>query len=183
MPETPTDIAMATDRASTPRTHSPHSSVDSQPTASNSLPSSGAPFVVYIVTNIRYPTPQDFDLGKGSFRIDSVHSSRKNANARAKKIIYDGGQVDGGQFKVDVDKIIEETRKGLFAAIGIGGKGDGREKGCYARKCQVEAKMVDEDSDNEVDAEDERMAEDEKCGEGMDGVNGDGDVDGDLQMG
>jgi hypothetical protein len=92
--------------------------------ASNSLPSSGAPFVVYIVTNIRYPTPQDFDLGKGSFRIDSVHSSRKNANARAKKIIYDGGQVDGGQFKVDVDKIIEETRKGLFAAIGIGGKGE-----------------------------------------------------------
>jgi hypothetical protein len=178
---TPTDIGTATDRMSTTRMHSPRSSTESLSTASNSLPSSGTPFVVYIVTDIRYPTTLDFDLNKGSFHIDSVHSSRKNANARAKKIIYDSGQVDGGQFKVDVDKIIEETRKGLFAAIGIGGKGDGREKGCYARKCQVEAKMIDEDSDIEGDGEDERMGEDEKCGEGMELVNG--DRDGDLQMG
>ncbi|KAF2819971.1 hypothetical protein CC86DRAFT_374686 [Ophiobolus disseminans] len=164
----------------TPRTHSAQSSLESLPTASYSLPSSGAPAIVYIVTDIRYPTSLDFDLSKGSFRIDSVHSSKKNANARAKKIIYDGGQVDGGQFKVDVDKIIEETVKGLFTGIGIGGKGDGREKGCYARKCQVERKMVDEDSEDEGDGEDERMGEDERDG---DEQHADRHTNGDVEMG
>lgn len=155
---------MADDRTPTPGTHSTQSSLESIPTAAHSLPSSGAPFIVYIVTDIRYPTAKDWDLCKGIFRIDSVHSSVKNANARAKKIIYDGGEIDGGQFKVDSDKIIEEMRKGLFAGIGTGGKGDGRESGCYARKTQVERKMVDEDSEDEGDGEDERQGEDEKEG-------------------
>jgi hypothetical protein len=161
---------MEEDRTPTPRTHSAQSSLDSLPTAAHSLPSSSAPYIVYIVTDIQYPTSLDFDLNKGSFRIDSVHSSPKNANARAKKIIYDGGQVNGGHFKVDVDKIIEETRKGLFAGIGIGGKGDGRAGGCYARKCQVERKMVDEDSEDEGDGEEERM-------DGEHEQQGDGDVE------
>jgi hypothetical protein len=126
------------------------------------------------VTDIIYPTSSDFNLSKGVFNIDSVHSSRKNANARAKKIIYDGGQIDGGQYKVDLDKIIEEKKRGLFTGIGIGGKGDGRQKGCYARKCQVESKLVDEDSEEESEE-----GEAKGTGEGL----GDGDGDGDVQMG
>jgi hypothetical protein len=160
-------------RTPTPRTHSRQSSVESTPAGTPSLPSSGGNIViVFIVTDIIYPTSADFDLNKGVFLIDSVHSSRKNANARAKKMIYDGGQINGGQYKVDVDKIIEETRKGLFTGIGIGGKGDGRETGCYARKCQVESKMVDEDSEDESEESEEKEA-----GEAP------GDTDGDVQMG
>jgi len=171
-------------RTPTLRTNSAQSSIESVPTGAHSLPSSGAPLVVFIVTDIRYPTPQDFDLNKGSFRIDSVHSSKKNANARAKKIIYDGGRVDGSQFNVDSDKIIEDLPKGLFVGIGIGGKGDGREMGCYARKCQVERKMVDEDSEDEGDGE----GEDERDGDGIGsedfaGVDGVDGVDGDVDMG
>lgn len=137
---------------------------------------------MYIVTDIIYPTSADFDHGKGVFRIDSVHSSMKMANARAKKIIFDGGQVDGGQYKVDLDKIIEEMKKGLFTGIGIGGKGDGHETGCYARKCQVESRMVDEDSEDESEANDERFAHGERYGQTTDkGV--DDDIDGDVHMG
>jgi hypothetical protein len=158
----------------TPRTLSRQSSFESNPTGPRSLPSSGGAAVVYIVTDIIYPTSSDFDLSKGVFNIDSVHSSKKNANARAKKIIYDGGQIDGGQYKVDLDKIIEEKKRGLFTGIGIGGKGDGRQKGCYARKCQVESKLVDEDSEEESEE-----GEAKGTGEGL----GDGDGDGDVQMG
>jgi hypothetical protein len=170
----------------TPRTHSAQSSLGSIPTGSNSLPSSGTILVVYIVTDVIYPTSDDFNLSKGVFCIDSVHSSKKAANARAKKIIYEGGQIDGGQYKVDVDKIIEDTRKGLFTGIGIGGKGDGREKGCYARKCQVERKMVDEDSEDES-GESERDRVDERLGGEWRDHDGDGggdeDGDGDVEMG
>jgi hypothetical protein len=134
-----------TNRTPTPRTRSPQSSLGSEPTFNSGSSAS----IVYIVTDIIYPTSNDFNLSKGVFRIDSCHSSRKNANARAKKIIYDGGQIDGGQYKVDLDKIIEQTERGLFTGIGIGGKGDGREKGCYARKCQVERKMIDWDPEDE----------------------------------
>jgi Txe/YoeB family toxin of Txe-Axe toxin-antitoxin module len=157
-----------------PRKLSRQSSFESNPTGPRSLPSSGSTNVVYIVSDVIYPTSSDFNLSKGVFNIDSVHSSRKNANARAKKIIYDGGQIDGGQYKVDVDKIIEETKRGLFTGIGIGGKGDGRQKGCYARKCQVESKLVDEDSEEESEEGEAKGA-----GEG----SGDGDGDGDVQMG
>jgi hypothetical protein len=168
---------MAKDRTPTPRARSTQSSPKSAYTAIASLPSSGSTFGVYIVTNIRYPTSQDFDQNKGSFRIDSVHTSAKNANARAKKLIYDGGEIDGGQFKHDIDKVIEQMENGMFAGIGIGGKGDGRESGCYARKCQVEYKMIDEDSEDESEYE-ERMGENEKEGGGNVG-----DYDGDVRMG
>jgi hypothetical protein len=175
-----------TNRTSTPRTHSAQSSLASIPTGSNPLPNSGAILVVYIVTDIIYPTSDDFNLSKGVFSIDSVHSSKKAANARAKKIIYEGGQIDGGQYKVDVDKIIEDTRKGLFTGIGIGGKGDGRERGCYARKCQVERKLVDEDSEDE-NGESERDRMDRRYGgerRYQDGdEDSDEDGDGDVQMG
>lgn len=66
----------------------------------------------------------------------------KMANARAKKIIYDNGCIDGRQYKVDLDRIIEDVKKGLFTGIGMCDKGDGQETGCYARKCQVESRMV-----------------------------------------
>lgn len=164
----------------TPTPHSPQSSLGSAPTAPhslpNSIPSSGTVVVVYIVTDIIYPTSADFDHSKGVFRIDSVHSSLKMANARAKKIIYDGGQIDGGQYKVDLDKIIEEMKQGKFTGIGIGGKGDGHEAGCYARKCQVESRMVDEDSEDESERMDERYGQ-QPDHEGRD------EVDGDVQMG
>jgi hypothetical protein len=159
-------------RTPTPRTQSRQPSFEPMPTGANSLPSSSGTTKVYIVTDIIYPTPSDFDLSKGVFNIDSVHSSRKNANARAKKMIYDGGQIDGGQYKVDLDKIIEETKLGLFTGIGIGGKGDGRQKGCYARKCQVESKLVDEESEDESEDGEEKGAGEEV-----------GDEDGDVQMG
>lgn len=141
------------------------------------LPSSGSDIVVvYIVTDVIYPTSEDFNHSKGNFRIDSVHSSKKNANARAKKIIYDGGQVHGSQYKVDADKIIEEMRKGLFTGIGVGGKGDGGHGSCYARKCQVERKMVDEDSEDESEESDRWNYGGEDREQG-------GDLDGDVAMG
>lgn len=166
----------------TPTPHSPQSSLGSAPTAPHSLPSSGPVVVVYIVTDIIYPTSADFDHSKGVFRIDSVHSSVKMANGRAKKIIYDGGQIDGGQYKVDLDKIIEEMKKGMFTGIGIGGKGDGHDTGCYARKCQVESRMVDEDSEDESEGNEERYTHGERYGQNTEQGSG-ADVDGDVQMG
>jgi hypothetical protein len=144
--------------------------------------SAGSALVVYIVTDIIYPTSNDFDLSKGIFRIDSCHSSRNNANARAKKIIYDGGQVDGSQYKVDLDKIIEQTERGLFTGIGIGGKGDGHEKGCYARMCHVEGKLVDGDSEDESEESERGRVEDREWDGFVDGDN-DGNRNEDTEMG
>ncbi|KAH7078331.1 hypothetical protein FB567DRAFT_132703 [Paraphoma chrysanthemicola] len=157
----------------TPRNHhAQHStSTSNTPSSSQSHPAQ----IVYIVTDTCYTTPSDFTYNKGTFRIDSVHSNKRNANARAKKIMYDTGQC-----KVDVDKIIEEMKRGLFTGIGIGGKSeDGA--GCYARKCQVERKMVDEDSEDE-----DGMGDDEDGAgrsEEEDGfMSGGGDRDGDVHM-
>jgi len=110
-----------------------------------------------------------------------VHSTVKHANARAKKLMYDGGEIDGGQFKHDIDKVIEQMDHGMFAGIGIGGQGDGSEKGCYARKCQVEYKMIDEDGEDDGSYE-YSTGEDERDGSGH-GGDKDGDHDGDVQMG
>ena len=59
---------------------------------------------------------------------------------------------------VDQDKIIEELKDGLYTGIGIGGI-EGH--GCYARKCEVEAKPIDIDEDGsseeEQDTEDWNM--------------------------
>lgn len=49
---------------------------------------------------------------------------------------------------MDIDKIIEEERKGLYTGIGVGGREE--KKGCcYARKCEVEEKFLDGDSEDE----------------------------------
>lgn len=128
-------------RTPTPRTHSTHSSLLSLPRRSLSPTSSTPHHRVYIVVDTCYPTAVDFNTNKGSCRIDSVHSSKRAANARAKKIIFQTGSC-----KVDVDKIIEEIDegRGLYTGIGIGGSGDGTVGTCYARKCGVEGKVVDE---------------------------------------
>lgn len=98
---------------------------------------------VYIVVDTCYPTKASFDSSLGTTNVDSAHSTMRAANARAKKIIYEN---ETG-CSVDIDKIIEETRQGLYIGIGIGGKGS---PGCaYARKCEVESKIVDEDSEDE----------------------------------
>jgi hypothetical protein len=113
-----------------------------------------------------------------------VHSHKKTANARAKKIIYDTGHC-----RVDVDKIIEELKGGLFTGIGVGGKVDGEEGSCYARKTQVERKMVDEDSEDEDgtgEDEDEEVEDSVEIDGGSGGdKSGDesGDQDGDVEMG
>ena len=99
---------------------------------------------VFIVIDICYPSAPDFCTGKGITTIDSVHSTQKAANARAKKIIYNGGPCD-----VDIDKIIEEVRNGLYTGIGIGGDDKTIEGHCYARKCEVESLTVDEDEDED----------------------------------
>jgi hypothetical protein len=129
---------------------------DPNDTSDNSTPrpSASIPVTVYIVTDTYYPTAADFDVGKGIVNIDSVHSTAEAANVRAKKImfIHERGEED-----LDKDKIIEEIRQGLYSGIGIGG----REKGCYARKCEVEEKAVDvdedESSEESLDTEDWNM--------------------------
>lgn len=160
------------DTNQTPTPHSPQS-LESAQTAPHSPQSSSTVVVVYIVTDLIYPTSDDFDNSKGVSRIDSVHSTMKMANARAKKIIYDNGCIDGRQYKVDLDRIIEDVKKGLFTGIGMCDKGDGQETGCYARKCQVESRMVDEDSEDESEPHNEHFADKE----------GGDDADGDVQMG
>jgi hypothetical protein len=96
----------------------------------------------------------------------SVHSTMEAANSRAKKIIYEN---DGG-CTVDIDKVIEETRRGLYTGIGIGGDEE-KPNGCYARKCEVESKILDEDSEDESGESNEYGTTDED------------DKDGDVEMG
>ena len=76
---------------------------------------------------------------------------------------------------VDIDKIIEEVKQGLYVGIGIGAK-DEKDGCCFARKCEVEGKIVDEDSDSE-----------ETSGESGDSdlidATADGEADVDVDMG
>jgi len=83
-----------------------------------------------------------------------------------------------GQCRVDMDKIIEQTTEseGFYTAIGIGGKGDGVKGNCYARKCGLESKIVDEDSEDEGEEEFDSSQEDRHaCRQHI-------DDDGDHQM-
>jgi hypothetical protein len=127
------------------------------------------PYIIYIVTDTCYPTAFSFHNNIGTTHVTSVHSTKSAANSRAKKIIYE----NDGDCTVDLDKIIEEVKQGLYTGIGVGGK---EESGgcCYARKCEVEGKIVDEDSDSE-----------ETSGESGDSdlVDGMGERDGDTEMG
>jgi hypothetical protein len=126
--------------------------------------------MIYIVTDTCYPTASSFESNLGTTAIISVHSTRTAANARAKKIIYEN---DGG-CTVDIDKIIEEIKQGLYTGIGVGGKAD-RGGECFARKCEVEGKIVDEDSDSEEGSGESDLVEGERETEG--------DGDGDVKMG
>lgn len=113
--------------------------------------------IVYIVTDTFYFTSADFDEGKGITNIDSVHTTSRAANVRAKKVMF--ARINpGDKCELDQDKIIEEMKDGLYTGIGIGGN---VEDGCYARKCEVEAKPIDiEDdgsSEEEQDGEDWNM--------------------------
>jgi hypothetical protein len=113
-----------------------------------SIERSTSALTVYIVVDTCYPTKASFDSSLGKANIDSAHSTMHSANSRAKKIIYE----NDAECTVDIDKIIEETRQGLYTGIGIGGK---ENSGCednscaYARKCEVESKIVDEDSEDD----------------------------------
>ena len=122
------------------------------------------------MTDTCYPTKSSFNSNIGTTTVDSAHSTKYSANARAKKIIYEN---DGG-CTVDLDKIIEELRQGLYTGIGVGGKEE-KDGCCYARKCEVESKIMDEDSEDEGSGE---SAEGELDGIGdRDGDDRDGDVD------
>lgn len=92
-------------------------------------PSSTLPNTVYVVVDTCYPKESDFNQGKGVTAVFSVHSSIAAANAKAKKIMF----ANEGGCTVDVDKVIEETRHGLYTGIGIGGQEE-RADHCYARK-------------------------------------------------
>ena len=99
--------------------------------------------IVYIVVDTCYATLSDFDQGKGSTNIDSVHTNSHAANQRAKKVIF--ARVNPhDKHGIDQDKIIEEVKDGLYTGIGIGGD---ESTGCYARKCEVEAKPIDLEDD------------------------------------
>ncbi|KAH7563168.1 hypothetical protein J3E72DRAFT_329992 [Bipolaris maydis] len=141
------------------------------PTRMTNSPS--GPHIIYIVTDTCYPTAQSLEANIGSTHIISVHSTKSAANSRAKKIIYDN---DSG-CTVDIDKIIEEVKQGMYIGIGIGAK-DEKEGCCFARKCEVEGKIVDEDSDSE-----------ETSGESGDSElidatgEGEGEADVDVDMG
>jgi hypothetical protein len=136
-------------------THSTNSSLDDAP-ADASGSSSAGQLVVFVVTDMCFPNNNDFQLNKGTLHIDSVHSSITNANARAKKIMWEGKP----PCQTDVDRVIEDVKNGLYTGIFVGGKeGEksvkGGGTGCFARKVQVERKRldVDEDSDLEWDNE------------------------------
>ncbi|KAF1841773.1 uncharacterized protein K460DRAFT_358476 [Cucurbitaria berberidis CBS 394.84] len=149
-------------------TQSTHAKPCDQSSSHDPIPStSTTSVVVYIVTDTCYPTVSSFDSNIGTTTVDSAHSTKSSANARAKKIIY---QNDGGGCTVDIDKIIEEVRQGLYTGIGVGGKEE-KEGCCFARRCAVEGKLVDEDS------------EDEESGEsGVGELDGVVDRDGDLDV-
>ncbi|KAH6620227.1 hypothetical protein C7974DRAFT_378316 [Boeremia exigua] len=99
--------------------------------------------IVYIVIDTCFATLTDFDQGKGSTSIDSVHTTSHVANIRAKKIMFARINLNN-TCQVDKDKILEEIKDGLYTGIGIGGD---ENTGCYARKCEVEAKPVDIEDD------------------------------------
>lgn len=103
--------------------------------------------VVYIVTDTRYATAADFEEGKGTTLIDSVHTTSQAANLRAKKVIF--ARTSPG-FEIDEDKIIDEVKDGLYTGIGVGGAERNR---CYARKCEVEAKPIDIEDDGSSEEE------------------------------
>ncbi|KAJ4340098.1 hypothetical protein N0V87_002718 [Didymella glomerata] len=103
--------------------------------------------VVYIVTDTRYATAADFEEGKGTTLIDSVHTTSQAANLRAKKVIF--ARTSPG-FEIDEDKIIDEVKDGLYTGIGVGGA---ERNGCYARKCEVEAKPIDIEDDGSSEEE------------------------------
>ncbi|CAA9965678.1 hypothetical protein CFE70_008610 [Pyrenophora teres f. teres 0-1] len=132
--------------------------------------SPSGPHNVYIVTDTCYPTAHSFESNIGITQIISVHSTRSAANSRAKKMIYDN---ENG-CTVDLDKVIEEVKKGLYTGIGVGG--EEKDGCCFARKCEVEGKIVDEDSDSE-----ETSGESGESGE-SDLLDGMADQDGDMDM-
>ncbi|CAO2657405.1 Nn.00g035310.m01.CDS01 [Neocucurbitaria sp. VM-36] len=157
----------------TPRSHTEQeqSKQTDQSLSHESIPTtSTTSSIIYIVTDTCYPTKTAFDSNVGTTTIDSAHTAKHTANARAKKIIYENER----GCTVDIDKIIEELRKGLYTGIGVGGKEE-KDGGCYARRCQVDEKILDEDS------------EDESFGSGESGEldldNKVGDQDGDIAMG
>lgn len=103
--------------------------------------------IVYIVTDTRYATAADFDEGKGTTLIDSVHTTSRAANLRAKKVMFACASLSN---EIDEDKIIEELKDGLYTGIGVGGA---ENEGCYARKCEVEAKPIDIEDDGSSEEE------------------------------
>lgn len=103
--------------------------------------------VVYIVTDTRYTTAADFNEGKGTTSIDSVHTTSRAANLRAKKIMF--ARTSPG-FEIDEDMIIDEVKNGLYTGIGVGGA---ETYGCYARKCEVEVKPIDIEDDGSSEEE------------------------------
>jgi hypothetical protein len=128
--------------------------------------SHSGPYRIYIVTDTCYPTADSFQNNMGTTHITSVHSTKAAANSRAKKTIYE----NDGECTVDLDKIIEEVKQGLYIGIGVGGKEE-KSDSCFARKCEVEGKIVDEDSDSEGTSGDSDL------------VDGMGEADGDVEMG
>ncbi|KAF1832745.1 hypothetical protein BDW02DRAFT_502305 [Decorospora gaudefroyi] len=137
------------------------------PTHTHTTNPASGPHVIYLVVDTCYPTAHAFEANIGTTNIISVHSTKAAANSRAKKIIYEN---DGG-CTVDIDKIIEEVKQGLYTGIGVGGKEE-KEGCCFARKCEVEGKIVDEDSESEEGSGESDL---------LDGA--DGDRDGDVEMG
>lgn len=99
--------------------------------------------IVYIVVDTCFATLVDFDQGKGFTAIDSVHTTSHAANNRAKKIMFARTHASK-KCEIDQDKILEEIKDGLYTSIGIGGD---ESTGCYARKCEVEAKPIDIEDD------------------------------------
>jgi hypothetical protein len=140
------------------------------------------PHIIYIVVDTCYPTAHSFKTNIGTANITSVHSTKAAAKSRAKKIIYEN---DGG-CTVDIEKIIEEVKQGLYTGIGVGGKEE-KEGCCFARKCEVEGKIVDEDSDGEEGSGGSDALYESAGSDAVDGNRGsdlvDGDQDGDVEMG
>ncbi|KAF3004040.1 hypothetical protein E8E13_001117 [Curvularia kusanoi] len=115
--------------------------------------------VVYIVIDTCYATLVDFDQGKGTTRIDSVHTTSQAANGRAKKIMFARSR-PGDRCHIDQDRILEEIKDGMYAGIGIGEE----PSACYARKCEVEAKPVDLEDDGSSENDEDHDGEDWNMG-------------------